>query len=446
MAQKQQRVHILSTVNAANVSKQEAKEGNRAGATYTIRDVCGCVDGLVMNGMLYPGDELAAGVTSLEGKPAPAGHPKNAAGQYISALNGEALAAAWAGAYCKNARHIGGRTLVDVVVNEAAAKAHPDGLKLIERLDAAIDATNSEPIHVSTGLFCKAITANGESNGKPYTRIATGLAYDHLALLLNENGAATPSQGVGMFLNAEGQPEEVEAVTVNLDPEDKRTAGLLGWIKRLIGNGSSEPSFDQITSLIYAALPKGAWLREVYARHVIWCDEVDGKCWRQDYSVASDGASVAFAGQAVEVTRKVEYEPVTNHREVDTVKETILAALNAAGIAAAGLTDAQLLAAYNELQAKPVRDALTAANSKLAEVELAANAAADAELTTLATALAVNTTLTVADFKAMGLARCKELSAKAAPVVTNSGSPATKPGDEFKAYSLNEAIDAAAKK
>ena len=28
--QKQQRVHILSTVNAANVSKEEAKDGNRA--------------------------------------------------------------------------------------------------------------------------------------------------------------------------------------------------------------------------------------------------------------------------------------------------------------------------------------------------------------------------------------------------------------------------------
>jgi hypothetical protein len=438
MAQKQQRVHILSTVNAANVSK--------AGSVYTIRDVCGAVDGIVMNGMLYPGDELAAGVTTLEGKPAPAGHPKNAAGQYISASHGEALAANWAGAYCKNARHTGGRTLVDVIVNEAAAKAHPDGLKLIERLDAAIDATNSEPIHVSTGLFCKAITANGESGGKPYTRIATGLAYDHLALLLNENGAATPGQGVGMFLNAEGQPEEVEAVTVNLDPEDKRAAGLLGWIRKLIGNGSNEPSFDQITSLLYAALPKGAWLREVYARHVIWCEEATGKMYRQDYSVASDGVSVAFPSTAVEVTRKVEYEPVTNHREVDTVKETILAALNAAGIAAAGLSDAQLLAAYNELQTKPARDALTGANSKLAEVELAANAAADAELTALATALAVNTSLTVADFKAMGLARCKELSAKAAPVVTNAGTITTKPGDEFKAYSLNDAIDAAAKK
>ena len=115
---KSKRVHILSTVNAANVSK--------SGGTYTIRDVCGAVDEIVMNGMLYPGEQLAPAVASLEGKPAPAGHPKNAAGQFISALNGEALASAWIGSYAKNARHEGGRSLVDIVVNEAQAKAHPE--------------------------------------------------------------------------------------------------------------------------------------------------------------------------------------------------------------------------------------------------------------------------------------------------------------------------------
>jgi hypothetical protein len=426
------RVHLLSSVNAANVSK--------SGSVYTIKDVCGAVDGIVMNGKLYPGDALSKGAPSLEGKPAPAGHPKNAAGQHISALNGEALASAWIGSYARNARHVGGRTLCDVVVNEAQAKAHPVGAKLIERLDAAIDGTNSEPIHVSTGLYHDLIAVNGESNGKRYEGIVTNIRYDHLAILVDGVGAGTPADGVGLFLNEQGEPEEIETVSVNHDPEDKRTAGLMGWIRKLIGNGSSEPSFDQITSLIYAALPQGSWLREVYARHVIWCEESTGKCYRQDYAVASDGLSVAFSGQAVEVTRKVEYEPVTNHREVDTVKETILAALNAAGIATAGLSDAQALDAYNALQAKPLKDALTAANSKLAEVQLAANAAADAELTALATKLAVNTSLTVADFKAMGMERCKELAAKAAPVVT--GNTGTQPADEFAGYSINALIDA----
>lgn len=418
------RVHIKSVVNAANVSK--------AGSTYTIKDVCGAVNDIVMNSRLYPADQLAAGVATLEGKPAPAGHPKNAAGQHISALNGEALSTAWIGSYVRNARHESGRTLADVVVNEAQAKAHPDGAKLIERLDAAIAGTNSEPIHVSTGLMMEEIKANGESLGKKYTSIATKLNYDHLAILLNENGAGTPAQGVGMFLNSAGDAEEVEEVTVNLDPEDKRYTGLTGWIRKLLGN--SEMSFDQISEGLRALLPQDAYPREVFTRYFIWADYKTDKLYQQDYSIGSDG-SLTFTSDPIEVTRKVEYEPITNVKE-DSVKTHILAALNTAGIAVAGLDDTQLLAAYNALQAKPAQEALNAANSKLAALELAANAAADAELTTLATSLAVNTSLTAADFKAMGLARCKELAAsgRAAPVVVgNAGTPA----DEFAGYSLN---------
>lgn len=423
------RVHILSTVNAANVSK--------TGSTYTIRDVCGAVDDIVMNAMLYPGDQLAAGVASLEGKPAPAGHPKNGAGQYISAVNGEALASAWIGSYVKNARHEAGRTLVDVVVNEAQAKAHPDGAKLIERLDAAINNTNADPIHVSTGLLTEPITANGESMGKKYQRIATNIRYDHLAILLNEKGAATPEQGVGMFLNAAGEPEEVEAVTVNVEPQDHRSAGLMAWIQRLVGNGSADVSFDAISSGLYALMPEGAWVRDVFDRYCIWTDR-DGKLYRQDYAVSS-GGSVAFTGQAMEVTRKIEYEPITN-QETDSMKPQILAALNAAGIKTEGMDDAQLLTAYNSLVTKPHTDALTAANSKIAGFESAAAAALNAERDTLAAELAVNSVLTADDFKAMPLARLKELkaNAKAAPILPAGGG--TKP-DEFAGYSLNSHLD-----
>jgi hypothetical protein len=425
------RVHILSAVNAANVSK--------SGSTYTIKDVCGAVDGIVMNSMLYGGDQLAAGVASLEGKPAPAGHPKNPAGQFISALNGEALASAWIGSYARNARHTGGRTLVDVVVNEAQAKAHPDGAKLIERLDSAIGGTNAEPIHVSTGLMVDPITANGKSNGKDYSRIATNIKYDHIAILLNESGAGTPEQGVGMFLNSAGEAEEVESGQSSTDPEDKRSTGLMAWINRLIGNGSSDLSFDAITSGLNDLVPDGGWIRDVFDRHVIWTSGED-KYFRQDYAINSDG-SLAFVSQPVEVTRKVEYEEVTNIANApkeDILKTTILAALNAAGINPAGLDDVQTLAAYNALMSKPSAEKLNAANSKIAEFEANAQAAADVEITALATEMAVNSSLSVDDLKQLGLARLKEIKANAkgaAPVLP--GSKATNSDDEFAGYDIN---------
>lgn len=424
------RVHILSAVNASAVSY--------AGGVYTISGVCGAVDDIVMNGMLYPSEELRSGVASLEGKPAPAGHPKNSTGQHISALNGEALLTHFCGAICRNARHEGGRTLVDVVVNEAQAKAHKDGASLVDRLQSAVNGSNADPIHVSTGLFSSQITANGESRGKKYSRIATGIQYDHLAILLNERGAGTPDDGVGMFLNSDGSADEIEVVEVNSQAEDRRFEGLTGWINRLIGN--IDLSFDSIQSALHQGLPEGAWLREVFDRYAVWADK-EGRLWRDDYSISSDG-ELKWAGSAVEVIRKVSYKAIsTNQEEPNPMKEKILAALNAAGIKTAELDDGQLLSAYNALVTKPVEDKLSAVNSKIAEIELAANAAKEKEASALAKELAVNTTLTEDDLKKLGVERLRELKAngKAAAQVTPAAGGL--PSDEFSGYSLNSHME-----
>ena len=431
------RVHILSAVNAANVSK----DGN----TYTIRDVVGAVDDIVMNSRLYPADQLKAAAATLEGKPAPAGHPKNSAGQAISALSGEALASAWIGSYVRNARHEAGRTMVDIVVNEAQAKAHPDGAKLVERLDAAIAGANTDPIHVSTGLMMDPIIANGESRGKKYSSIVTNIRYDHLAILLNEQGAATPEQGVGMFLNSAGESEKVEEVVINTEPEDRRTRNLLDWIKHVIGN-KSELSFDQIAEKLQAALPNGAWPREVYSKYVIYVTETPGRdsaYFQQDYAIDSAG-SVSLLGSPVEVTRRVEYKPVeTNTERTDAVKQSIVAALNQAGIQTESMDDSALLSAYNALITKPAADALTAANAKIAQIEANAQAADAAELDKLAGQMAVNSALTADDLKALGLKRLREINSAAqgaAPVLaTNS---ATKQASEFAGYSINQHLEA----
>lgn len=431
------RVHILSAVNAANVSK--------SGSTYTIRDVCGAVDGIVMNRRLYPAEVLGRCAKTLEGKPAPAGHPRDEKGRAISANSGEALLGSYIGAICRNARHEGGRTRVDIVINEAQARAHADGTKLVERCDAAIAGTHTGPIHVSTGLMHDSIAQNGEAGGRQYDEIVTNIQYDHLAILLNEKGAGTPDDGVGMWLNEAGEEETVEVIVLNTEAEDKRSDGLIAWLKRLvIGNSASELSFDSIQSGLHALLPEGAWLREVFDRYAVWTDR-DGRLWKQDYSVSSD-ASLAFAGNPIEVTRRVHYEPVTNQEDEDSMKPQIVAALNAAGIKTDGLDDAQLLSAYNSLvttnAVKPVEEKLTAANSKIAELETNAAAAANAERDTLATELAVNSSLTADDFKAMPLARLKELKAKAAPVVVGNGGGNA---DPYADYSINAIVKEAIK-
>lgn len=434
------RVNLLSAVNAKNVSRSDD------GSTYTVRDVVHAIDGIVLNGRLYAGDELSKSVATLNGKPAPAGHPKDSKGRHITATHGEALAANWVGAYCTNSRYEGGRAMCDLTINAAQAKAMPAGAEVLQRLDAAIAGTNTEPIAVSSGLMLREVAENGESRGKKYRARAVDMNFDHVAILLNEAPAGTPEEGVGMFVNEAGEEGQVETVTVNTEPEDRRHQGLTGWLRKLLGNGS-ELSFEAIREGLYKGLPEGAWVREVFARYAIWADGA-GKLWKQDYSVADDG-SVAFFGTAQEVREEREYEPVTNLKK-DAMKDMLIAALNSAGISTEGLSDAQLLAAYNThvkaAAEAPLKTELAAANAKLQTFEANAQAAEATELATLATELAANSagTLTADDFKAMGLKRCRELkgNGKAAPVVPG-GTGSTKPGDEFAGYDINALIDAA---
>ena len=329
--------------------------------------------------------------------------------------------------------------MVDVVVNEAQAKAHQDGAKLVERLDAAIAGTNSAPIHVSTGLMMQPITANGESRGKRYSSIVTNIQYDHLAILLNERGAATPEDGVGMFVNADGE-QQVESVIVNTEPEDRRTRGLLGWIKKLIGNADSyDLSFDQIRDGLQKLIPADAWIFEIYSKSFVWANQKN-QLWKQDYNVSSD-SSLSLVGEPVEVVRQVKYEPI--EKETDPMKDAILAALNAAGIQTESMDESALLSAYNALITKPQADALSAANAKIAQIEANAQAAEAAELDKLSAQMAVNSALTADDLKALGLKRLREIQASAqgaAPVLATNG--ATKQASEFAGYSINQHLEA----
>lgn len=428
------RVNIISAVNARAVSK----DGDR----YTVAGVVGAVDDIVMNSRMYPAAELAKAAGQLEGKPAPAGHPKNSKGHHISASNGEALASAWIGAYCVNARHEGGRTVCDIVINGAQAKAHPDGAKLVERLDAAIAGNAVEPIHVSTGLYLREIAANGESRGKQYRAIAADIQYDHLAILLNERGAGTPADGVGMWVNADGAETEVETVELDTNAADLRgeQSMLSKWLRRVIGRNADEMSFEAIQRAIKAALPEGDnWPVEIYPRSVVWVD-ADNVLWKQDYSVSSAGV-VSLAEEKIEVKREIEYAPVSeveNRQEPDQMKDQILAALNAAGIDAAGLSDAQALTAYSQLVQKPIADKLAAVNAQIAAMEAEKLAALNAERDALAGKLAANSALTADELKVLPVETLRRLSAPgAAPVVVANTADQKKPVSMFAGYDLN---------
>jgi hypothetical protein len=70
------------------------------------------------------------------------------------------------------------------------------------------------------------------------------MQFDHIAILLDEPGAGTPDEGVGMFVNADGQEADVETTSL-IDAANSMKDGWWNKVKFFISN-ASEMSFDDI--------------------------------------------------------------------------------------------------------------------------------------------------------------------------------------------------------
>lgn len=342
-------IHVKSlAINASNISTTTINGQEH----YVIRGAVPIVDSIVMNGGLYPAEEINNSYQTMEGKLMPLPHPK-VDGKYVSANDPRAINSFHVGAWAQNVSKSGDQVVMDVYINKAVAETKPDGKRLINRLDEMIDGTNTDPIHLSTGLLTNKEKKSGESKGKKYSWIARNMQFDHIAILLDEPGAGTPEEGVGMFVNSDGQEGEVETASL-IDAANSLKDGLLNKVKFFFTH-NSDASFDEIYQMLREAIraPSGS---DVY-RYVVtvWPDkfiyEEGNKLFQQKYLI--DDNAVTLVGEPIEVVRKpTEYEVKTNG-ETNPMKEKMIAALNAAGVKTEGLTDDQVWDAYNEQMKKP---------------------------------------------------------------------------------------------
>lgn len=346
---KRNRVNVLTVVNSASNITTETIDGK---PHIVVRGITPVVDDIVMNRKLYPAAEIAKAYNTLERKPMPLGHPK-INGKHVSAGDVRAVNNYHVGAWLQDVQHVDGKVNGDMYVDRRYAEGSEKGKRLINRLDEMIAGTNVEPIHISTGLLYSGIAANGESKGKKYNEIATNMVFDHVAVLLDEPGAGTPSEGVGIFVNADGDDQEVEIANLS-EGIDCTREGLLNKTKFFFTNASNF-SFDDIREAISNKLREGRsddywpWPESIWPDTFIYRDKT--KFFRQKYLIDEDGKAV-FVGEPVEVVRKpTEYEIKTNG-ESNPMKEMIVNALKAKGKPTEGKTEAELLDAYNLMNAE----------------------------------------------------------------------------------------------
>lgn len=389
-------IHVKSlAINASNISTTTINGQEH----YVIRGAVPIVDDIVMNGGLYPAEEINNSYQTMERKLMPLGHPM-VNGKYVSANDPQAVNDYYAGAWAQNVSKASDKVVMDVYVNKVVAESKPDGKRLIQRLDDMITGNNAEPIHVSTGLLLNKEQKAGESKGKKHSWVAHNMQFDHIAILLDEPGAGTPEEGVGMFVNADGQESEVETASL-IDAANSLKDGLMNKVKFFLTH-NSDASFDEIYQMLREAIraPSGS---DVY-RYVVtvWPDkfiyEEGNKLLQQKYLI--DDNAVTLVGEPIEVVRKpTEYEVKTNGEE-NPMKEKMIAALNAAGVTTEGLTDDQVWDAYNQQMQKKagggdpagaqvnaeaitaaVNAAITPLTDKIASLETQLQANAEKDLT-----------------------------------------------------------------
>ncbi|HBK4841644.1 DUF2213 domain-containing protein [Enterobacter asburiae] len=344
-------IHVKSlAINASNISTTTINGQEH----YVIRGAVPIVDDIVMNGGLYPAEEINNSYQTMERKLMPIGHPM-VNGKYVSANDPQAVNDYYAGAWAQNVSKANDKVVMDVYVNKAVADTKPDGKRLIQRLDDMISGNNADPIHVSTGLLLNKEQKAGESKQKKYSWVAHNMQFDHIAILLDEPGAGTPDEGVGMFVNADGQEADVESTSL-IDAANSMKDGWWNKVKFFISN-ASEMSFDDIYQALRMSIKqddkKWRYVVSVWPDHFVY--EEDGenakpKLFDQKYLISDK--VVTLVGDPVEVVRKpTEYEIKTNG-ENDPMKELIINALQAAGKPTEGKSDAELMDAYNQMKAE----------------------------------------------------------------------------------------------
>lgn len=206
------RVNIRAVANIAAIRKEK-----RNGRDVIIVPSATLPDDIVMNEIAYPADEIAKSFAGLDRTPAPLGHP-TINGKFVSARDPEGINLGWIGAWNENLRQEKGkdgknRVLLDKVIDVEIASRSEGGKRVLNAIE------KGEPVHTSTGLFCLLDAANGDVS---YKHIAREIEFDHDAILMDEDGAATPEQGVGMMVNSKGEQEEIEVINSSLEDDAER--------------------------------------------------------------------------------------------------------------------------------------------------------------------------------------------------------------------------------
>lgn len=225
------------------------------GVEFTVLPSRTLPPNIVMNSILYDEKEVEAAISTLDMSPVTIGHPV-VNGKFAPASDPISQAAyGILGAHNRvKGKTDDGRWVVEKLIPTEQLQNTERGKKLAEAIK------HKRPIHTSTGVYLTKEPEIGvNAMGQEYTSRAKIDKFDHDAILLNEIGAATPEQGVGLFVNADGEQEvevmycnlyemeeEVEAECEMMPEEEKRP--IIAFLSKMLAKLTHNPKHDTMDS------------------------------------------------------------------------------------------------------------------------------------------------------------------------------------------------------
>lgn len=254
------------------------------GRAYTVVPMVPLVEGVHAGskGPLLYNEEIVGGDPDRwNHMPITMGHPQDEDGDFTSGRSPEMLNQYGVGLVlnAKKGSFVDskGRTLTRL-----SAEAWLDDLLIEKHPQGGIVANAIEtktPLELSTGLMPEVDPTKGVWNDEPYDGIITNFNADHLAILVDTEGACSVKDGAGLLVN-----ETTEEIIAN------------------------EASFNAIHMNAETALEErygryNSYVVDVFQSFVVFYYE--GKYWKLTYT-ATD-TKVSFTGEPVEVVRFVQY-------------------------------------------------------------------------------------------------------------------------------------------
>jgi hypothetical protein len=154
------RVNIRTAVNAKAIRREQYN-----GREHIVVPSYTLPDNVVMNGGMYPKDEIDASYAGLEDTPAPLGHPM-VEGQYVSARSPAAINAFHVGAFNRNVKRDGHRVSIEKWLDVEYAKNSEGGRAVLDAIDTGKPFLDTDPIAFALYVAVKRANVEGVNGGR----------------------------------------------------------------------------------------------------------------------------------------------------------------------------------------------------------------------------------------------------------------------------------------